>query len=157
MNKHRLEVVVAHDNELVKAVHLLTNYRFLSALRGPDISYMDGVQRRTGTVLKEHVTARLRAIIQEYVPCQGLINAVPLTEDNVQAVIDAVNALPREHQDQFRHFIAHLSDALAEVINNRIWGGRGGVLFTVLVHAFEWNFCTVDAAAKHLDYLKGGL
>lgn len=157
MNKHLLEVTVAHDHELVKAVHLLTNYRFLSALRGPDISYMDGVQRRIGKVLKGHVTARLRAITQAYVPCQGLINTAPMTEDNVQAVIDAINALPREHQAQFIHFIAHLADAIAEVIADRIWGGYGRVLHIVLLHAFDWNFCTVDAAVKHLNYLEGGL
>ena len=157
MNKAQLAVTVAHDAELTRAVGLLTNYRFLSALRGPDIAYMDGTQRRIGMALKQHVTARLRAVIVVYVPCHGLVNTEPMTKDDVQTVLDMVNITPCEYQGQFLHYITHLADAVYETLHSQIWGEYGEVLHCILIRAFDTKFSTVDAVVEHINYTKGGL
>ena len=94
-------------------------YRLIAAVRGPDTTEKD-------VVLKQEVTARIRAIMFKPDECLGSFRDDLLTQQqlsDIEGVLAASNP----------HYQAHLYEAVEATKRHRIWGGYGVKLLRVLL------------------------
>lgn len=126
------------DRKAKQSLLLLTNYRFITGLRGPDD---DGA---TACAFKRLITQRLRGIVAAYawktqphlITCLGDVTHEPMRVDQydeLQSVCqDAVEEATRPFANPMFHFLEHLISAVGEVKDHPIWDGRGKEVIALL-------------------------
>ena len=126
------------DKEAKQSLLLLTNYRFITGLRGPDD---DSV---TARAFKRLITQRLRGVVAAYmwkaqphlITSRGDVTHTPLRVDQyveLQSVCrDAVEEATRPYTNPMYHFLEHLVSAVGEIEDHPIWDGRGKEIIALL-------------------------
>lgn len=95
-------------------------YKLVSAVRGPDQTVC------RVEVLKSIITARIRAIVF-HEASGSLYNSSPLTNEGLEQVRTIMSSLKQND-----HYINHLREAVEVTLDNKLWGGRGRTLHSIL-------------------------
>ena len=126
------------DKEVKQCLLLLTNYRFVRGLRGPD---GDG---DTAMAFKHIVTQRLRGIVSAYVWCvqPHLMECYwDVTHEAMgQDVLDGLRSVcqatvkeaPHAYANPMYHFLDRLVSAVEQVKDHPIWGGHGQEVISLI-------------------------
>lgn len=119
----------------------LTDYVFITALRGPDIP------TTAGKVLKALLTTRLRGIVGVYkgnqktptpaylLDVRGDIEHRPLRKEDLEALLAILPNCYGGHFGEryaYAHYLCHLRDAIWNSQDERVWGGHAVTVCTEL-------------------------
>lgn len=100
-------------------------YLVFAALRGPDqIGIHPETRVAASIILKEQITARIRAIVFHTDEVLGFYNPLPMSQDDFQFTEKTLRVIEKE----FYHYVRHLLDAVKHTENHPIWGTHGNEL-----------------------------